>query len=28
MGISNGNARVLQYRALRRAALLEEAIDG
>ena len=24
MGISNGNARVLQYRALRRAALLEE----
>jgi len=28
MGISNGNARVLQYRALRRAALLGEASDG
>jgi RNA polymerase sigma-70 factor, ECF subfamily len=28
MGISNGNARVLQYRALRRAALLEEPADG
>ena len=28
MGITNGNARVLQYRALRRAALLEEATDG
>lgn len=28
MGISNGNARVLQYRALRRAALLGEAGDG
>jgi RNA polymerase sigma-70 factor (ECF subfamily) len=28
MGISNGNARVLQYRALRRAALIEETVDG
>lgn len=28
MGISNGNARVLQYRALRRAALVEEGADG
>jgi RNA polymerase sigma-70 factor (ECF subfamily) len=28
MGISNGNARVLQYRALRRAALLGEPADG
>jgi RNA polymerase sigma-70 factor, ECF subfamily len=28
MGITNGNARVLQYRALRRAALLGEATDG
>lgn len=28
MGISNGNARVLQYRALRRAALLGEPSDG
>jgi RNA polymerase sigma-70 factor, ECF subfamily len=28
MGISNGNARVLQYRALRRAALLGEPTDG
>jgi len=28
MGISSGNARVLQYRALRRAALLGEASDG
>lgn len=28
MGISNGNARVLQYRALRRAALLGERTDG
>ncbi len=28
MGISSGNARVLQYRALRRAALLEEGADG
>jgi RNA polymerase sigma-70 factor (ECF subfamily) len=28
MGITNGNARVLQYRALRRAALLGEPIDG
>lgn len=28
MGISNGNARVLQYRALRRAALLGDANDG
>ena len=28
MGISNGNARVLQYRALRRAALLGDAADG
>jgi RNA polymerase sigma-70 factor, ECF subfamily len=28
MGISNGNARVLQYRALRRAALLGEGGDG
>jgi RNA polymerase sigma-70 factor (ECF subfamily) len=28
MGISNGNARVLQYRALRRAALLEDPSDG
>jgi RNA polymerase sigma-70 factor, ECF subfamily len=28
MGISNGNARVLQYRALRRAALLGEPGDG
>jgi RNA polymerase sigma-70 factor, ECF subfamily len=28
LGISNGNARVLQYRALRRAALLGEATDG
>jgi len=28
MGISNGNARVLQYRALRRAALLGDATDG
>lgn len=27
-GISSGNARVLQYRALRRAALLEEGADG
>ncbi len=28
MGITSGNARVLQYRALRRAALLEEGADG
>ena len=28
LGISNGNARVLQYRALRRAALLGEGTDG
>jgi RNA polymerase sigma-70 factor (ECF subfamily) len=28
MGISNGNARVLQYRALRRAALIGDPIDG
>lgn len=28
MGISNGNARVLQYRALRRAALIEQTVDG
>ena len=28
MGISSGNARVLQYRALRRAALLGEPTDG
>ena len=28
MGISNGNARVLQYRALRRAALIGEPGDG
>jgi RNA polymerase sigma-70 factor (ECF subfamily) len=28
MGISNGNARVLQYRALRRAALLGDGTDG
>lgn len=28
MGISHGNAKVLQYRALRRAALVEEAADG
>jgi RNA polymerase sigma-70 factor, ECF subfamily len=28
MGITNGNARVLQYRALRRAALIGEATDG
>ena len=28
MGISNGNARVLQYRALRRAALLGDVADG
>ena len=28
MGISNGNARVLQYRALRRAALLGDSTDG
>jgi RNA polymerase sigma-70 factor (ECF subfamily) len=28
MGISNGNARVLQYRALRRAALVGEPTDG
>jgi RNA polymerase sigma-70 factor (ECF subfamily) len=28
MGISSGNARVLQYRALRRAALLTEPSDG
>ncbi len=28
MGISNGNARVLQYRALRRAALLGDRVDG
>jgi RNA polymerase sigma-70 factor (ECF subfamily) len=28
MGISNGNARVLQYRALRRAALLGDPADG
>ena len=28
MGISSGNARVLQYRALRRAALLEDATDA
>lgn len=28
MGISSGNARVLQYRALRRAALLEEGADA
>jgi RNA polymerase sigma-70 factor, ECF subfamily len=28
MGVTNGNARVLQYRALRRAALLEEPADG
>ena len=28
LGISNGNARVLQYRALRRAALIGEPNDG
>lgn len=28
MGVTNGNARVLQYRALRRAALLGEPTDG
>lgn len=28
MNISNGNARVLQYRALRRAALLGDSVDG
>jgi RNA polymerase sigma-70 factor (ECF subfamily) len=28
MGITNGNARVLQYRALRRAALIGETADG
>ena len=28
MGITSGNARVLQYRALRRAALLGEPVDG
>ena len=28
MGISNGNARVLQYRALRRAALIGDPADG
>ena len=28
MGITSGNARVLQYRALRRAALLGEPTDG
>jgi RNA polymerase sigma-70 factor (ECF subfamily) len=28
MGITNGNARVLQYRALRRAALLGDPTDG
>jgi len=28
MGISNGNARVLQYRALRRAALIGDGTDG
>jgi RNA polymerase sigma-70 factor (ECF subfamily) len=28
MGISSGNARVLQYRALRRAALLGDHVDG
>lgn len=28
LGVSNGNARVLQYRALRRAALLGEPTDG
>lgn len=28
MGITNGNARVLQYRALRRAALLGDGTDG
>jgi RNA polymerase sigma-70 factor, ECF subfamily len=28
MGISRGNAKVLQYRALRRAAVLEEGADG
>lgn len=28
MGISHGNAKVLQYRALRRAALISEATDG
>ncbi|MGH2444856.1 MAG: RNA polymerase sigma factor [Candidatus Limnocylindria bacterium] len=28
MGISNGNAKVLQYRALRKAALLGDATDG
>jgi RNA polymerase sigma-70 factor (ECF subfamily) len=28
MGITSGNARVLQYRALRRAALLEVPVDG
>lgn len=28
MGVSHGNAKVLQYRALRRAALLEEPADG
>lgn len=28
MGISNGNARVLQYRALRRAALIGDSADG
>ncbi|MEO8246311.1 MAG: sigma-70 family RNA polymerase sigma factor [Chloroflexota bacterium] len=28
MGVSHGNAKVLQYRALRKAALLEEGADG
>jgi hypothetical protein len=28
MGITNGNARVLQYRALRKAALLGDPTDG
>jgi RNA polymerase sigma-70 factor (ECF subfamily) len=28
MGVSHGNAKVLQYRALRKAALLEDGADG
>ena len=28
MGITSGNAKVLQYRALRKAALIGEATDG
>lgn len=28
MGVSHGNAKVLQYRALRRAALMEDGVDG